>query len=42
MATRAKYSCLEKPMDKGAWQAVVHGAVRVTVLEIHGSVVQVS
>ena len=20
------YSCLENPMDKGAWQAIVHGA----------------
>ena len=23
-----QYSCLENPMDKGAWQATVHGAVR--------------
>ena len=21
-----KYSCLENPMDRGAWQAIVHGA----------------
>ena len=24
-----QYSCLEKPMDRGAWQATVHGATRV-------------
>ena len=24
-----QYSCLEKPMDKGAWQATVHGVTRV-------------
>ena len=24
-----KYSCLENPMDKGSWQAVVHGATKV-------------
>ena len=24
-----QYSCLENPMDKGAWQASVHGVVRV-------------
>ena len=23
------YSCLEKPMDRGAWQATVHGVARV-------------
>ena len=22
------YSCLEKPMDRGAWQAIVHGVVK--------------
>ena len=21
-----QYSCLENPMDRGAWQAIVHGA----------------
>ena len=21
-----KYSCLEKPMDRGAWRATIHGA----------------
>ena len=25
MATHAQYSCLENPMDGGAWQATVHG-----------------
>ena len=24
-----QYSCLEKPMDRGAWQATVHGVARV-------------
>ena len=24
-----QYSCLENPMDGGAWQAVVHGVARV-------------
>ena len=24
-----EYSCLEKPMDRGAWQATVHGVTRV-------------
>ena len=23
-----KYSCLEHPMDRGAWQATVHGATK--------------
>ena len=23
-----KYSCLENPIDRGAWQAMVHGAIR--------------
>ena len=23
-----QYSCLENPMDKGAWQATVHGAAK--------------
>ena len=25
-----QYSCLDNPMDKGAWQATVHGVARVT------------
>ena len=24
-----QYSCLENPIDRGAWQAAVHGVVRV-------------
>ena len=24
-----QYSCLENPMDRGAWQATVHGAAKV-------------
>ena len=24
-----QYSCLENPMDRGAWEATVHGIVRV-------------
>ena len=24
-----QYACLEKPMDRGAWQAIVHGFARV-------------
>ena len=24
-----QYSCLENPMDRGAWEAVVHGLQRV-------------
>ena len=25
-----QYSCLENPMDRGAWQATVHGVKRVS------------
>ena len=28
MATHSKYSCLGNPMDRGAWQATVHGAAK--------------
>ena len=24
-----QYSCLENPMDRGAWRAIVHGTARV-------------
>ena len=24
-----QYSCLENPMDRGAWRTIVHGVVRV-------------
>ena len=27
--TPLQYSCLENPMDGGAWQAAVHGSLRV-------------
>ena len=31
---RFQYSCLENPMDRGAWQATVHGvAKRQTLIE---------
>ena len=29
MATPLQYSCLENPMDRGAWQDTVHGVARV-------------
>ena len=29
MATHSsQYSCLENPMDRGAWQAIVHGVAK--------------
>ena len=28
MATHSKYSCLENLMDRGAWQATVHGVTK--------------
>ena len=27
-----QYSCLANPMDKGAWQATVHGVAKVLVM----------
>ena len=27
MATHSSYSCLGNPMDRGAWQVIVHGVV---------------
>ena len=27
--TPLQYSCLENPMDRGAWWAAVHGVIRV-------------
>ena len=34
-----QYSCLEKPMDRGAWQAAVHGVeksrTRLKLLSMH-------
>ena len=29
MATHSQYSCLENPMDRGAWRATVHGVAGV-------------
>ena len=28
MATHSKYSCLENPMDRGAWRVTVHGVAK--------------
>ena len=28
MATHSSISCLENPMDRGAWQAIVHGVTK--------------
>ena len=28
-----QYSCLENPMDRGAWQAAVHGVTELNVME---------
>jgi len=28
METRSNYSCLENPMDGGAWQATTHGITK--------------
>ena len=28
MAPHSSYSCLENPMDEGAWQAAVHGVAK--------------
>ena len=30
-----QYSCLENPMDRGAWQATVHGVTRLKRLITH-------
>ena len=27
-----QYSCLENPMDRGAWQAMVHGVIKCQTL----------
>ena len=28
MATPLQYSCLENPVDRGAWQATIHGVAK--------------
>ena len=28
MAIQLQYSCLENPMDRGAWRATIHGVVK--------------
>ena len=28
MAIHSLYSCLENPMDRGAWQATIHGVAK--------------
>ena len=28
-----QYLCLENPMDRGAWQAAVHGVTELNVME---------
>ena len=30
-----QYSCLENPMDRGAWQAIVHGVHKEIQLSMH-------
>ena len=30
--TPLQYSCLESPMDRGAWQATIHGAAKTQTL----------
>ena len=40
MATSLQYPCLENPMDRGAWQATVHGVTKSqTQLSIHASII---
>ena len=38
-ANPLQYSCLENPMDKGAWRAIVHGVAksqtRIKLLSMH-------
>ena len=34
MATHSQYSCLENPMDRGAWQATVHRVAESDTSEV--------
>ena len=29
-----QYSCLENPMDRGAWRAIIHGAAELVMIEV--------
>ena len=33
MATPLQYSCLENPMDRGSWWAIVHGVAELNMTE---------
>ena len=33
MATHSRYSCLQNPMDGGAWKAAVHGVAKLDMTE---------
>ena len=36
-----QYSCLQNPMDRGAWQAIVHGVAKSwTRLSMHALIMQ--
>ena len=37
MATPLQYSCLEEPMDRGAWWATVHGGHKESDVTEHTS-----
>ena len=34
MATHARYSCLENPMDRGAWWATLQGVVKGSDIDL--------
>ena len=34
--TLLQYSCLENPMDRGAWRATVHGVAELNMTELLG------